>query len=73
MVPYRAPDPDGCVQVEPALAKTKHHLSGGLQLPNDETDCNIFTQNLTKTAKEGVKFVPGQTITKIDKQNQTTN
>jgi D-amino-acid dehydrogenase len=70
-VPYRALDPDGCAQVEPALAKTKHHLSGGLQLPNDETgDCNIFTQNLTKHCEAlGVKFVLGKTITKIDKQN----
>ena len=48
-VPYRALDPDGCAEVEPALVKTKHHLSGGLQLPNDETGIvKRFTQNLTK-------------------------
>jgi D-amino-acid dehydrogenase len=70
-VPYRALDPNGCAEVEPALAKTKHNLSGGLQLPNDETgDCNMFTQDLTEHCKAlGVKFIMGKTITKIEKQN----
>ena len=70
-VRYRALDPNGCAEVEPALAKTKHNLSGGLQLPNDETgDCNMFTQKLTEHCKAlGVKFIMGKTITKIEQQN----
>ena len=33
-------------------------LTGGLQLPNDETgDCQLFTQNLARMAEQaGVKF-----------------
>lgn len=70
-VPYRALDPDGCVEVEPALAKSKHLLTGGLLLPNDETgDCHIFTQKLTSECEKlGVKFIFNKTITKIDKHN----
>lgn len=70
-VPYRALDPDGCAEVEPALAKTKHHLTGGLQLPNDETgDCYLFTQRLAEECKKlGVKILTDKTITKIDKKN----
>jgi D-amino-acid dehydrogenase len=58
-VPYRVLDPDGCAEVEPALAAVKHKLSGGLQLPNDETgDCHLFTTRLAEmAAKAGVQFV----------------
>lgn len=72
-VPYRALDPDGCAEIEPALAKTKHHLTGGLQLPNDETgDCHIFTQKLTEECKKlGVKFITNKTITKISKKSNS--
>lgn len=63
-VDYNVLDPDGCARVEPALAKVKHKLTGGLQLPNDETgDCNLFTDDLAKKAAEnGVKFLFGQQI-----------
>ena len=45
-------------EVEPALAEVAHKLTGGLQLPNDETgDCQLFTQNLARMAEQaGVKF-----------------
>lgn len=44
---------------EPALAQVAHKLTGGLQLPEDETgDCQMFTRALTELAKKaGVEFV----------------
>lgn len=70
-VPYETLTPEGCAIVEPALAKSKHHLTGGLKLPNDETgDCKLFTQKLTEECKKlGVKFELNKTITKIKKNN----
>ena len=70
-VPYEALTPEGCAQVEPALAKTKHIISGGLRLPNDETgDCRLFTHKLTEECKKlGVKFELNKTITRIKKNN----
>ena len=42
----------------PRLAEVAHKLTGGLQLPNDETgDCQLFTRNLARMAEQaGVKF-----------------
>ncbi len=44
---------------EPALAQVADKLTGGLQLPEDETgDCQMFTRALTELAKKaGVEFV----------------
>lgn len=58
-VPYKVLDPEGCARVEPALAAVRHKLSGGLQLPNDETgDCHLFTTRLAeKAAMAGVRFL----------------
>ena len=40
-------DADGCAQAEPALARVKEKIAGGLRLPDDETgDCFQFTQAL---------------------------
>ncbi|WP_166726898.1 D-amino acid dehydrogenase [Crenobacter cavernae] len=66
-VDFNVLDPDGCARVEPALAKTRHKLTGGLQLPNDETgDCNLFTQRLAEMCRaEGVNFLFGQRIEKL--------
>ncbi|MDN0076151.1 D-amino acid dehydrogenase [Crenobacter sp. SG2303] len=66
-VDFNVLDPDGCARVEPALAKTKHKLTGGLQLPNDETgDCNLFTKSLAELCQaQGVKFLFGQRIEKL--------
>ena len=57
-IPYRLLDRDALAQVEPALAQAKERLSGGLQLPADETgDCHMFTRALTVLAAElGVEF-----------------
>ncbi|WP_413993474.1 D-amino acid dehydrogenase [Labrys okinawensis] len=51
-------DPEGCVAAEPALAKVRELIRGGLRLPNDETgDCYKFTVALTDLARElGVEF-----------------
>ena len=46
------------IQAEPALLATRHKLTGGLRLPNDETgDCQLFTSRLAAMAEQiGVKF-----------------
>lgn len=57
-VPYQLLEADRLVEAEPALAATKHILTGGLRLPNDETgDCQMFTQRLAEmAAAAGVTF-----------------
>ncbi|MFD2367640.1 D-amino acid dehydrogenase [Pseudoduganella sp. GCM10020061] len=57
-VPYEVLDPAGCVGAEPALARVRDKIVGGLRLPGDETgDCFKFTQNLAKMAEGlGVTF-----------------
>lgn len=57
-VPYLLLESSRTAEVEPALAEVAHKLTGGLQLPNDETgDCQLFTQNLARMAEQaGVKF-----------------
>lgn len=57
-VPYQLLESSRLAEVEPALAEVAHKLTGGLQLPNDETgDCQLFTQRLARMAAEaGVVF-----------------
>ena len=57
-VPCELLDMDGCVRVEPALARTREKFAGGLRLPGDETgDCFKFTQALEAMCRErGVAF-----------------
>ncbi|MBU5567897.1 hypothetical protein KQJ25_37860, partial [Escherichia sp. S69_ASV_4] len=51
-VPYQLLESSRLAEVEPALAEVAHKLTGGLQLPNDETgDCQLFTQNLARMAE----------------------
>ncbi|OIN14005.1 D-amino acid dehydrogenase [Oceanisphaera psychrotolerans] len=49
---------DECIAREPALARVKHKLVGGLHFPDDQTgDCNLFTKALVKKCQEnGVVF-----------------
>ncbi|ELR66633.1 D-amino acid dehydrogenase small subunit [Photobacterium marinum] len=56
---YQLLDVAGCIDVEPALAKVKGKLVGGLYLPDDETgDCYLFCQQLTALAEQaGVRFM----------------
>jgi D-amino-acid dehydrogenase len=50
-VPYELLDRDGCIGVEPALARVKDKFAGGLRLPGDETgDCFKFTQRIAELA-----------------------
>jgi D-amino-acid dehydrogenase len=50
-VPFELLDREQVARAEPALAHSKHKLSGGLRLPNDETgDCNLFTRQLAEKA-----------------------
>ncbi|GGB59043.1 D-amino acid dehydrogenase [Tistrella bauzanensis] len=67
-VPYEVLDPAGCIAVEPALARVRDKIVGGLRLPGDETgDCHIFTQNLAAEAvKLGVTFLYDTTIKTLD-------
>lgn len=57
-VPYQLLESSHLTKVGPALAEVAHKLTGGLQLPSDETgDCQLFTQNLARMAEQaGVKF-----------------
>ncbi len=60
-------DRDGCVAAEPALARVKEKIAGGLRLPDDETgDCFLFTQALAaRAAALGVKFHYGCSIRRL--------
>ncbi|WP_312585841.1 D-amino acid dehydrogenase [Atlantibacter sp.] len=57
-VPYQLLESARLAEVEPALSEVAHKLTGGLQLPNDETgDCQLFTQRLARMAADaGVLF-----------------
>jgi len=63
-VTYRLLSREELVSVEPGLASSKHRLSGGLHLPDDETgDCHLFTTRLAAlTENMGVSFRYGVTI-----------
>ena len=60
-VPYALLDVAGCEQAEPALARVRGRILGGLRLPGDETgDCYKFTQALAGMAAQlGVTFRHG--------------
>ncbi len=67
-VPYQSLNADGCEEVEPALARVRGKVVGGLRLPGDETgDCFRFTQALADEARElGVSFVFNCTIDEVE-------
>ncbi len=67
-VPYQSLNADGCEEVEPALARVRGKVVGGLRLPGDETgDCFRFTQALADEARElGVSFVFNCTIVEVE-------
>ena len=66
-VPYQLLDVAGCEQVEPALARVRGRIVGGLRLPNDEPgDCFKFTQALAAMAAQlGVTFRHGVQIDRL--------
>ena len=63
-VPHALLDRDGCVAREPALARVREKVAGGLWLPGDETgDCYVFTCRLAALAAGlGVEFRHGESI-----------
>lgn len=67
-VPYELLDRDGVSRAEPALAKVKHKLAGGLRLPNDQTgDCQMFTTRIAELAVQlGVEFRFNQNIERLE-------
>ena len=80
-VPHAMLNVEECIAQEPALARVKDKLVGGLHFPEDQTgDCNIFTKSLRKKCEEkGVIFKfntdieallnDGDTITGVDTSN----
>lgn len=67
-VPYQSLDAGGCEEVEPALARVRGKVVGGLRLPGDETgDCFRFTQALADEARKlGVSFVFNCAIDEVE-------
>ena len=52
-VPFELLDASGVARVEPALARARAPIAGGLRLPNDETgDCHLFTRQLAGRARD---------------------
>ncbi len=70
-VPHELLDVDGCVAAEPALARVRDKLAGGLRLPLDETgDCFKFTQAIAaKAAELGVEFRYGTSVKGLAVEN----
>ncbi len=66
-VPHALLDVAGCEQAEPALARVRGSILGGLRLPGDETgDCFKFTQALAAMAAGlGVTFRNGVQIVRL--------
>ena len=66
-VPYKLLEASQLASVEPALAQVAHKLTGGLQLPNDETgDCQLFAQQLAKLAQQaGVTFLYNRSVDRL--------
>jgi D-amino-acid dehydrogenase len=67
-VPYELLDARQLASAEPALARARAELTGGLRLPNDETgDCNLFTRRLAEAAmKLGVQFRFNQQVSAFE-------
>lgn len=67
-VPYQSLNADGCEEVEPALARVRGKVVGGLRLPGDETgDCFRFTLALADEARKlGVSFVFNCAIDEVE-------
>lgn len=69
-IPYEVLDADGCVAAEPALARVRGKIAGGLRTPQDETgDCFKFTNALAAMAQAaGISFRFGCTVDRVVEQ-----
>lgn len=69
-IPFEVLDADGCVAAEPALARVRGKIAGGLRTPQDETgDCFKFTNALAAMAETaGISFRFGCTVERIVEQ-----
>lgn len=69
-VPHRLLTREALHTVEPALHAVRDRLTGGLQLPNDETgDCHLFTTRLAEQARAlGVQFRFGVHVQGLETQ-----
>jgi D-amino-acid dehydrogenase len=67
-IPHKMLDPQGCVEIEPALAHSTVQFAGGLHLPADETgDCNLFAQALAEHAsRRGARFRFETTVERLN-------
>jgi D-amino-acid dehydrogenase len=67
-VPYELLTREQLANAEPALARVRNKLVGGLRLPNDETgDCQLFTTRLAELARQiGVRFEFNTDIQALD-------
>ncbi len=72
-IPCEVLDPEGCIRQEPALARARDKIVGGLLTPLDETgDCFKFTNALAVLAAErGVAFRWGETIRRLEVEGGT--
>lgn len=65
-VEFEVLDPSGCIAAEPALARVRNKIVGGLRLPQDETgDCRIFTERLEALASPAVDFRYGVVVEEV--------
>lgn len=66
-VPFELLGRDELERAEPALARVRGKLAGGLRLPNDETgDCHLFTGRLAELARaHGVDFRFGRSVDQL--------
>lgn len=70
-VPFNLLERGQLTSAEPGLANSLDKLTGGLQLPNDETgDCQLFTRKLAEMAEAvGVKFIYNQDVEHLSVEN----
>jgi D-amino-acid dehydrogenase len=71
-VPFELLDAAGVVAAEPALARARAPISGGLRLPNDETgDCHLFTRQLAAMAcAQGMTLRSACTVQALESDGQ---
>ena len=58
-VPFELLDPAGCIEAEPALARVREKIRGGLRLPGDETgDCKTVHRAARRDLQGARRHLP---------------